>query len=154
MDRAVEAAKRAFDEGPWPRLPASERGRVLNRVADLMEERAEEFALLETLDNGKALAQAMAADVPESINHFRYFAGAADKIQGGAALDQVVLQSVWKLCMLRCMYVVRPCCAWSREHNPGFFRRDGLHPAGADWGGGAGGWPQRRGCMCQPGMEP
>jgi len=82
VDKAVAAARRAFDEGPWPKMTAKARGRVLYKLADLMEQHAEELAVLETLDNGKPLASSRAADVPLSVDHFRYFAGWADKIQG------------------------------------------------------------------------
>src|SRR5206468_11364325 len=53
VDLAVKAARRAFEDGPWPKLNASERGRLLNRLADLIEQNAEELAALESLDNGK-----------------------------------------------------------------------------------------------------
>ena len=65
VDRAVRAARRAFDEGPWQRkLTASQRGRLLWKLADLLESHLEEFAELESMDNGKPLAVARAADVP------------------------------------------------------------------------------------------
>jgi phenylacetaldehyde dehydrogenase len=53
VDKAVKAARKAFDEGPWSRMSPSERGRLLWRLADLIEQHAEEFATLESLDNGK-----------------------------------------------------------------------------------------------------
>ncbi|KXZ48141.1 hypothetical protein GPECTOR_30g237 [Gonium pectorale] len=82
VDKAVAAARRAFDSGPWPRMTAKERGRMLYRLADAMEGVAEELAALETLDNGKPISYSRAADVPLSIDHFRYYAGWADKIHG------------------------------------------------------------------------
>ncbi|KAG2485836.1 hypothetical protein HYH03_015419 [Edaphochlamys debaryana] len=82
VDRAVAAARRAFDEGPWPRMTGKERGRLLYRLADAMEAAKDELAALETLDNGKPLFWSKAADVPLSIDHFRYYAGWADKIHG------------------------------------------------------------------------
>jgi phenylacetaldehyde dehydrogenase len=82
IDRAVSAARKAFDSGPWRKLTASERGKLLWKLADLIEERTEEFAQLETLDNGKPLKIARIADVPLTVDHFRYYAGLATKIHG------------------------------------------------------------------------
>jgi aldehyde dehydrogenase (NAD+) len=79
---AVAAAREAFDNGPWPRMSGRERGRILFRFADLLEQNADELAHLETLDNGKPLKYAQGADVPLAIEHIRYFAGWADKIHG------------------------------------------------------------------------
>jgi phenylacetaldehyde dehydrogenase len=82
IDRAVKAARKAFEAGPWPTMTSSERGRVIWRLADLMEEHLEEFAQMESLDNGKPLAVARVADVPLAIDLFRYMAGWATKIEG------------------------------------------------------------------------
>ena len=82
IDRAVKAARRAFEGGAWRKLTASERGRIIWKLADLIEARTEEFAQLETLDNGKPLAIARAADIPLTVDHFRYYAGMATKIHG------------------------------------------------------------------------
>src|SRR6201993_4308156 len=82
INRAVKAARAAFDSGPWPRLTASERGRMIWKLGDLIEENLEEFAELETLDNGKPLKIAKAADVPLAADLFRYMAGWATKIEG------------------------------------------------------------------------
>jgi phenylacetaldehyde dehydrogenase len=82
VDRAVRAARRAFDEGPWPRMTPSARGRMLWKLADLLEENLEEFAELESIDNGKPLSVARAADVPLAVDMFRYMAGWATKITG------------------------------------------------------------------------
>ena len=72
----------AFDDGPWGRMTPSDRGRIIWRIGDLITERLEEFAELETLDNGKPLAVAHAADVPLAAELFRYMAGWATKIEG------------------------------------------------------------------------
>jgi aldehyde dehydrogenase (NAD+) len=80
--KAVRAARRAFEHGPWRKTSASERGRLLYRLADLIEQNADELAQLETLDNGKPVAMARAADLPLTIACYRYYAGWADKIQG------------------------------------------------------------------------
>ncbi|MEY4179507.1 MAG: hypothetical protein RLY70_3081, partial [Planctomycetota bacterium] len=82
VDRAVAAARRAFESGPWSRMPASERGHLLYRLADLLEKNLDELAALETLDNGKPIRDSKAADLPLSIACYRYYAGWADKIEG------------------------------------------------------------------------
>jgi phenylacetaldehyde dehydrogenase len=82
IDLAVQAARRAFEEGPWSRMTPSERSRIIWRIGDLISERLEEFAELETLDNGKPLAVARVADVPLAAELFRYMAGWATKIEG------------------------------------------------------------------------
>jgi len=81
IDRAVKAARKAFD-GPWSRMTASERGKLIWKLADLLEEHLEEFATLETLDNGKPLTISRVADVPLAVDLFRYMAGWATKIEG------------------------------------------------------------------------
>jgi phenylacetaldehyde dehydrogenase len=82
IDRAVRAARRAFDQGPWSRMTASERGRIIWRIGDLILEHADELAQLESLDNGKPFAVAQAADVPLAADLFHYMAGWATKIEG------------------------------------------------------------------------
>ena len=82
IDRAVKAARKAFESGPWPAMSASERGRLIWKLGDLIEEHLEEFAQLESLDNGKPLAVARVADVPLAVDLFRYMAGWATKIEG------------------------------------------------------------------------
>ncbi len=82
IDRAVKAARRAFDAGPWRNMNPSERGKLLWKFADRIEEHGEEFAQLESLDNGKPLAVARAADVALTVDHFRYYAGWTTKIGG------------------------------------------------------------------------
>ncbi len=82
IDAAVKAARAAFDRGPWRKMSASERGRLIWKLADLLEEHTEEFAQLESLDNGKPVGVARAADVPLAVDLFRYMAGWATKIEG------------------------------------------------------------------------
>ncbi len=82
IEQAVKAARKAFDHGPWRRLTASERGRLIWKLADLLEAHTEEFAYLESLDNGKPLTIARAADVPLAVDLFRYMAGWTTKIEG------------------------------------------------------------------------
>ena len=82
VEMAVRAARKAFDEGPWPRMDARERGRIMMRLADLMESEIDELAALESLDNGKPVSDAKLGDIPLAIQVIRYYAGWADKIQG------------------------------------------------------------------------
>src|ERR1700721_578218 len=82
IDRAVRAARKAFDDGPWSKMTPSERGRIIWRIGDLILEHAEELAQLESLDNGKPYAVALGADVPLAADLFSYMAGWATKIHG------------------------------------------------------------------------
>lgn len=82
VDLAVNAARAAFETGPWSRMDARDRGRLLTRLADLLEANFDELAALETLDNGKPISDSRAADLPLVIDCLRYYGGWADKIQG------------------------------------------------------------------------
>ena len=82
IERAVKAARKAFDSGPWPDMSPSQRGRLIWKLGDLLEQHLEEFAQIESLDNGKPLAVARVADVPLAVDLFRYMAGWATKIEG------------------------------------------------------------------------
>jgi phenylacetaldehyde dehydrogenase len=83
IDRAVRAARAAFDDdSPWRRMNASDRGRLIWRIADLIEEHGDELAMLESLDNGKPYGVARVADVPLAADLFRYMAGWPTKIEG------------------------------------------------------------------------
>jgi len=82
IDLAVAAARRAFDSGPWSRMSGSERGRLIYKLADLVEKHQEELAALESLDNGKPYRDSIAADLPLTIKCYRYYAGWADKMVG------------------------------------------------------------------------
>src|SRR5690625_538609 len=82
IDVAVAAARRAFDEGEWTKMEAAERSHLIYKFADLLEENREELAQLESLDNGKPYAIALADDVDGTVQHFRYYAGWATKITG------------------------------------------------------------------------
>jgi phenylacetaldehyde dehydrogenase len=84
VNRAVRAARRAFDEGPWGRMTPSERGRIIWRIGDLILDHVDELAQLESLDNGKPFAVAQAADVPLAADLFHYMAGWATKIEGNS----------------------------------------------------------------------
>src|SRR3984957_15489533 len=82
IDLAVKAARRAFEEGPWSRMTHGQRGKLIWKLADLIEEHLEEFAQIESLDNGKPLSVARVADVPLAVDLFRYMAGWATRIEG------------------------------------------------------------------------
>ena len=83
VNLAVKAARAAFhSKSAWRRMSAAERGKLLNKLADLMEKNLDELARLESLDNGKPYTIAKAADLPLAIACYRYYAGWADKVQG------------------------------------------------------------------------
>ncbi|HVX15738.1 MAG TPA: aldehyde dehydrogenase family protein [Pirellulales bacterium] len=82
VDAAVDAARDALENGPWGKMDARDRGRLLYKLADLMEEELDDLAALETLDNGKPIRDAKGADLPLAIDCLRYYAGFADKIHG------------------------------------------------------------------------
>jgi phenylacetaldehyde dehydrogenase len=82
INRAVKAARKAFEVGPWSKMTSSERGRMIWKLGDLLEQHLEEFAQLESLDNGKPLAVARVADIPLAVDLLRYMAGWATKIEG------------------------------------------------------------------------
>src|SRR6516162_4302422 len=82
IDPAVKAARKAFDSGPWRKTDARDRGRLMNKLADLVETHIDELAELETLDNGKPIRESRNADLPLVIDCFRYYAGWAGKIHG------------------------------------------------------------------------
>ena len=84
IGRAVRAARKAFEEGPWSKMTPSERGRIIWKIGDLIAEHNDELAQLESLDNGKPYAVAKVADVPLSADMFWYMAGWATKIEGNS----------------------------------------------------------------------
>ncbi|HEX8179102.1 MAG TPA: aldehyde dehydrogenase family protein [Pyrinomonadaceae bacterium] len=81
VDKAVAAARKAY-EGKWAKTSARERGRLLNKLAQLVEAHAKELAALETADNGKPIRESLYVDVPQVVENFEYFAGWATKIEG------------------------------------------------------------------------
>jgi phenylacetaldehyde dehydrogenase len=82
IDAAVAAARKAFEAGPWPRMLPGDRARLVWRLGDLLEQHADEFAELESLDNGKPVTNARRDDVQGSINMFRYMAGWSTRLTG------------------------------------------------------------------------
>src|SRR5271167_2154309 len=83
VDRAVQAARAAFADGPWASMPAAGRERLMHALADALEANAEELAQIESLDNGKPVGLAQYVDVNGAVGHLRYFAGWPTKIEGG-----------------------------------------------------------------------
>lgn len=116
LDLAVKAARRAY-ESVWSKLPGKERGKYLYRIARLMQERAREFAVLETLDNGKPIRETRDTDIPLAIQHFFYHAGWADKLEfaGNGANPRahgVVGQIIpWNFPLLMLAWKVAPALA-------------------------------------------
>ena len=80
VDRAVKAARDAY-ENVWSKMPAKERGKYIFRIARMIQERARELAIVETLDGGKPIRESRDFDVPTAANHFFYYAGWADKLE-------------------------------------------------------------------------
>ena len=82
VDLAVKAARKAFEEGAWPKMNASERGRLLHKLADLIEAHADELAELEAIDNGKSMVMARHVDIKHALEVWRYMAGWPTKLEG------------------------------------------------------------------------
>jgi len=82
LDRAVGAARGAFESGPWADMKPRQRGRILMKAADLLSARAEEFGRVETLDNGKPIFEAAKIDMPAAADCLSYFGESADKLYG------------------------------------------------------------------------
>jgi phenylacetaldehyde dehydrogenase len=82
VDRAVTAARAAFDDGRWSNLPPAKRERIINKLADCIEAHAAEFAELEAIDNGKPVGMATVVDIPAAADQLRYMAGWASKLGG------------------------------------------------------------------------
>jgi aldehyde dehydrogenase (NAD+) len=120
INNAVRAARAAF-EGSWGRLPGAERGKYLFRIARILQERAREFAVLETLDNGKPIRESRDVDIPLAAAHFFYHAGWADKLEYAGLSGQdgkpprpvgVVGQVIpWNFPMLMLSWKIAPALA-------------------------------------------
>ncbi|HRX82419.1 MAG TPA: aldehyde dehydrogenase family protein, partial [Pirellulaceae bacterium] len=82
IDLAAKAARKAFESGPWATMDARDRGKLMTKLANLLEDNFDELAALESLDNGKPISDARAADLPLVIDCLHYYAGWADKIHG------------------------------------------------------------------------
>ena len=116
VDLAVESARNAYTK-VWSKMPAAERGKYLYRIARILQERAREFAVLETLDNGKPIRESRDTDIPLVAAHFFYHAGWADKLQyagvGSAAKPYGVVGQIipWNFPMLMLAWKVAPALA-------------------------------------------
>src|SRR6185312_4233187 len=97
VDAAVAAARAAFEDGPWASAPGAQRGALINRLAQLVGEHADELAELESLDNGKPVTLAKIVDVGATVAHFEYFAGWPTKIEG----DVIPVRAPDTLCYTR-----------------------------------------------------
>jgi phenylacetaldehyde dehydrogenase len=82
IDRAVAAARTAFETGPWPAMTPMDRAKLLWAIADVLEAHIDELAELETLDQGKPLFVGRWAEIPGTIAQFRFFGGLANQIEG------------------------------------------------------------------------
>jgi acyl-CoA reductase-like NAD-dependent aldehyde dehydrogenase len=82
VEAAVRAARTAFEDGAWPQMSAADRGKLLWKIADLIEKNIDEFAYLETIDNGKPIFESRYVDIPMVIEVFQYYAGWATKVHG------------------------------------------------------------------------
>lgn len=124
VDRAVAAARKAFDEGPWPRMTPLERSRILHKVADLLRQRLPEIARLETMNCGKIIVESR-GDVTSSANCFEYYAGQATQLWGeqipmnGPLLDYTLREPVgvcaqivpWNFPLLMAAWKLAPALA-------------------------------------------
>ncbi|WP_373068696.1 aldehyde dehydrogenase [Gemmatimonas sp.] len=123
---ATRSARAAFDDGPWPRMGTSERGRLLHRLADALAENAEEFAEADTYDMGKPISQSMGADVPRSVANLRFFADlAASAVAERFPMDSghhaytryepagvVAAIAPWNFPLMQATWKVAPALAW------------------------------------------
>ena len=124
-DRAIASARKAFDEGPWPRMGRVERAKLIHKLADLMEERAEEIATLDSTNMGKPLAQAL-HDVGRSVANFRFFAdhqrdhvGSVFPMDSGhhtysefGPVGVVAAISPWNFPLMMATWKIAPAIAW------------------------------------------
>jgi len=124
VDRAVAAARRAFDDGPWPRMTPLERGRILRRVSDLLRERLDEFSRIETINCGKIIVESR-GDVTAAANCFEYYGSLATQLWGeqipmnGPLLDYTLREPVgvcaqivpWNFPLLMAAWKVAPAIA-------------------------------------------
>ncbi len=124
-ERAVASARKAFDEGPWPRMGRVERAKLIHKLADLMEERAEEIATLDSTNMGKPLAQAL-HDVARSVHNFRFFAdhqrdhtGEVYPMDSGhhsysefGPVGVVAAISPWNFPLMMATWKIAPAIAW------------------------------------------
>ncbi len=125
IDLAVAAARKAFEDGPWRKTDARDRGKILLKIMELVEKNKEELALLETLDNGKPISETTTADLPLALDCLLYYAGWADKIHGetipvrGEFLNYTIREPVgvvgqiipWNFPLLMAVWKIAPAIA-------------------------------------------
>jgi acyl-CoA reductase-like NAD-dependent aldehyde dehydrogenase len=125
LDRAVDAARKAFETGPWAAMKPRQRGRILMRAADLLSSRAEEFGRVETMDNGKPIFESTRIDMPAAAEALSYFGESADKIYGDthASRPDAFLMTIrepvgvvgaitpWNFPLLQAMWKIAPALA-------------------------------------------
>src|SRR3954454_20969416 len=126
VDRAVAAARTAFDEGPWPRMGLAERGALLHRLPDLVGDHLDELAMADTVDMGKPVTDARTKDVPRVVQNFRFFADHA-RLSTGEVLPMdtghhafslfppagvVAAVSPWNFPMMLESWKIAPALAW------------------------------------------
>ncbi len=116
VDKAVKAARKAY-AGPWSRMKAKERGKYIFRIARIIQERAREFAAIESLDGGKPIRESRDVDVPLAAAHFFYYAGWADKLEyafpgrTGKALGVAGQVIPWNFPLLMASWKIAPALA-------------------------------------------
>jgi aldehyde dehydrogenase (NAD+) len=116
VDKAVKAARAAY-ENVWSKMPARERGKYIYRIARIIQERAREFAVIESMDGGKPIRESRDIDVPLAANHFFYYAGWADKLEYAFPGKQVEAIGVagqiipWNFPLLMAAWKIAPALA-------------------------------------------
>jgi aldehyde dehydrogenase (NAD+) len=116
VDAAVKAARKAYD-GPWGKMPAKERGKYIYRIARILQEKARQFAVVESMDGGKAIRESRDVDIPLAAAHFFYYAGWADKLQyafpGKTATSMGVAGQIipWNFPLLMAAWKIAPALA-------------------------------------------
>jgi acyl-CoA reductase-like NAD-dependent aldehyde dehydrogenase len=97
VTRAVQAARAALERGPWSQMSGEQRASLIWKLADLIDQHADELAEIETLDNGKPIRVSRKGDLPQASKHFRYYAGWATKIEGSTLPVSIPNQFVYTL---------------------------------------------------------
>ena len=133
IDKAVKAARAAFDSGSWSKMTPSERGKLMWKLGDLIEKNNDQLAQLETLDNGKPFSVARVADVPLAADMFRYMAGWCTKIEGNTIPISVPYAPGAQLSRF---YTSRTGRCGGADHSLEFSAADGCLETGAGVGSG------------------
>lgn len=128
VEAAVQAARQAYDEGPWGRMTARERGQLLGRTADIVERNLEKLAYLEALDTGKVIMQARYFDVPQGVDGLRYYAGKTRDIRG--EITDVAVPNFWNYRLWQPVGVVLEILPWNGPLMMGLQKVAGILAAG------------------------